>query len=123
MPDKPPVSVPVAFWRWATGAGLAIVGVVLTYAVELHNWKLAQLAALGGVALLAGGVAFLASALSSSLAAPGRQDTKDQHLTRLGAAAAFGLAGVILYSFQYRNWSEGRVLLTCSVGLIAAGAA
>jgi hypothetical protein len=116
-------STNVAPWRWATGAALAITGAILSYGVEIRNWRLAQLAAMAGIALLTGGVALLASALSSDLGAAPKEEPRDRHLRRLGATGVLGLLGIFVYSVQYRNWAEGRVLLTVSVGFIAAGAA
>jgi len=46
-------------WGWELGTAFVLAGAVLSYAVQVHNWRLAQLASVSGVVLLAIGLAFL----------------------------------------------------------------
>jgi hypothetical protein len=131
----------IAQFGWVIGVVLAVAGFGLMYAVEVHDWKLAQLASISGVLLLAASVATLAKIMMSSLYPatdkPARQkegvrvtrqrenagEVRDKLLRRLVMVAGFGLGVIFLYSVQYRYWPDGRVLSTLSAGLVSAGAA
>lgn len=141
MPDKGNNKTPRKQWDWTLGIVLVVAGTVLTYAVQAHNWRLAQVASIAGVIFLGLGLVFLTKTLSSQLypltphptEMEGKRDgtdakekageIRDMLLRRLVMVAGFGLGIVFLYSVQHSHWPEGRVLSTLSVGLISAGAA
>ena len=136
-------------WGWEVGTVLVLSGVLLTYAVEVRNWKLAQLGSLVGMAFLCLGVLLLSKRLSLSLVTERAKSTQNDQkpgysqqreartsaeevrdvllrdilLQRLVMVAGFGLTIIFIYAVQYKNWPAGRVLSTLSVGLVSAGAA
>src|ERR1700722_2774656 len=95
---------------WITGIVGGLSGFGLMYAVEAHNWKIAQLASIAGLLLLALSVALLSKKLLLSLSPPtkdGNKETRsadnaeeirDKLLRRLVIVAGFGLAIIFLYS-------------------------
>jgi len=60
MPNKAILRLTHGGFLWWGSAGVLIVaGAVLTYAIELQEWRLAQVASMVGVALIIAGVALL----------------------------------------------------------------
>jgi MFS family permease len=115
-------------FRWGIASALIVAGTLLTYAIELRNWRLAQVASMVGVTLIVTGVAALSRGLQSGPKVPShlqgtKEEIRDKLLKRLVIVALFGLGVIFLYSVQYRHWTEGRVLSVASMGLISAGAA
>jgi hypothetical protein len=109
-------------WRWNFGIGMVFVGAVLTYSIQFHDWKLAQLASILGVALIVAGIVLLTINLGRDL--PDERSLESANwLIRLVWVAAFGLGVIILYAIQYQHWALQRVASTASIGLITAGAA
>jgi|HubBroStandDraft_6_1064221.scaffolds.fasta_scaffold285791_1 hypothetical protein len=113
-----------------------IAGGVLTYGIEFHDWRLAQIASMTGLLLLAVGVAALtfflneaakhdssSSDMSLEQSAWQKEKNRSKWLTRLVLVAAFGMAVILVYAIQFGNWTSGRVATTASVGFLAAGAA
>lgn len=98
------------------------MGAILMYAIQFHNWRLAQSASLLGVALIITGVVLLTINLSRD-----QPDEKGQEsakwLIRLVWVAAFGMGVIILYSIQYQEWVLQRVASSAAIGLMSAGAA
>jgi hypothetical protein len=123
--------------RWAIGIGLVIVGAVMTYAVQLQDWKLAQIASMTGIVFLVAGVAILAGSITwippqseSAFPVGGNEDgstrqekTRAQWLTRLVLVAVLGMVVIVLFAIQYHNWALSSVAAVASVALITAGAA
>jgi hypothetical protein len=124
---------------WEVGTAFVLAGAVLSYAVQAHNWRLAQVASISGIVLLVIGLALLSKMMSSALVSERTQsrqtglkerggqnksgEIRDKLLRRLAMVAGAGLSIIFLYSVQYRFWPDGRVLSTLSVGLVSAGAA
>jgi tetratricopeptide (TPR) repeat protein len=122
--------------RWATAFVLVISGAALIYAIQFHNWKLAQIASMAGLVLLGVGVGLLAVTLrralsqgeNSALVGDPEENEREKEknrskwLTRLVLVAAFGMAVIAVYAVQYDNWILARVASTASVGFITAGA-
>jgi len=126
--------------HWWIGAGMVLAGGILTYAIQMKNWKLAQIASITGVILVAAGIATLAKSLTSAVA-QSRADSaarsgletsnkpetnrsiRGQWLQRLVYLPAIGMGIITLFAVQYNRWANGEVASTASVGYIAAGAA
>jgi hypothetical protein len=123
--------------RWVIGIGLIIVGTFLTYAIHSHDWRLAQLASITGVALLVGGVAHLATTFTKAIAQvegdspfatqeeteKQKEKNRSKWLTRLVVVAVVGMAVIFIYSVQFDRWASGDVASTVGVAFITAGAA
>jgi len=107
--------------RWILGIAFVGAGAVVSYAIQTHNWKLAQVTSIIGVVFALAGLALLAD-ISSTLFRTSK-DKRDKWLTRLVAVAAVGTGAILLYSIQYDHWKLGLVASTASIGFLTAGAA
>jgi hypothetical protein len=119
MPDRNPNSTRSR--RWFVGVAFVCAGASLTYAIQMHNWKLAQATSIIGVVIALAGLAVLADIIPTLFRSG--KDKRDKWLTRLVAVAAVGTAAILLYSIQYDRWELKRVASTASIGFLTAGAA
>jgi len=110
----------IRFRRWMVGIAFVCAGALVTYAIQIHNWKLAQASSIMGVVLALTGLAALADFRSTAFRTS--KDKRDKWLVRLVAVAAVGTAAILLYSVQYDHWRSGQVLSTASIGFMVAGA-